>query len=356
MADENAVREDVSDIHSALESAYEAAETPAEAPPDQSEPEDTEGRPRDERGRFASKAEEAEEQKVDDGGPQADAPKPEEDGEAEVAETPEPAVVAPQHWSAEDRANFEAVPAEQRKWVLKRFNEIEGGMTRRIQEVAPVKKVIDHWKPYFDKINATPDRAVHALIAAEYQLRTGTPGQRRAMFEQLAKDYGVNLTADSEMQPDFDPVVSQAVAPLQQELAQLKAQVASRAQAETQAEQTRIVQQIESFAAEKTEAGAPAHPHFEQVFDDLVLLAAAERSAGRVPDLKTLYDRAVWANPTTRQSLIDARERERVAKAQAERKAKAEAARKAGSSVTGAPVAPSGVKQSLREELEAQFR
>lgn len=356
MADENAVREDVSDIHSALESAYDAAEAPVETPPDNPEPVETGERPRDERGRFASKAEEAEEQKADDGGPQAVAPEPDEDGEAEVAETPEPAVVAPQHWSAEDKTNFEAVPAEQRKWVLKRFKEIEGGMTRSIQEVAPVKRVVDHWKPYFDKINATPDRAIHALIAAEYQLRTGTPGQRRAMFEQLAKDYGVNLTADSEMQPEIDPVISQAVAPLQQELAQLKAREHSRIQAEREAEQTRVVQQIEAFAAEKTEAGAPAHPYFEQVFDELVLLAQAERTAGRTPDLKTLYDRAVWANPTTRQSLIDAREKERVAKAQAERKAKAEAARKAGSSVTGAPVAPSGTKQSLREELEAAFR
>jgi hypothetical protein len=80
-----------------------------------------------------------------------------------------------------------------------------------------------------------------------------------------------------------------------------------------------------------------------------------------VPPLKELYETAVWANPSTREATLAARERAQQAKAADEARAKAAQARKAGSSVTGAPgsgQAPTGRSRtdlSLREQLEANF-
>ncbi len=73
--------------------------------------------------------------------------------------------------------------------------------------------------------------------------------------------------------------------------------------------------------------------------------------------LQDAYDRAVFANPTTRSTVLAAQRQTEETQRQQETKARAEKARRAGSSVTGFPsgsAAPQA-KESLRAEIEAAF-
>ena len=85
-------------------------------------------------------------------------------------------------------------------------------------------------------------------------------------------------------------------------------------------------------------------------------LAKAERSLGQQPDLNTLYERAVWANPTTRAKMIDAQQKAAEKSAQAEAMRKAKEAEAAAASVTGAPSGTQDMSElSLRGTIEQAF-
>jgi hypothetical protein len=102
---------------------------------------------------------------------------------------------------------------------------------------------------------------------------------------------------------------------------------------------------IERFKGAADGNGAQLHPHYDEVEEHMTRLAIAARTRGEpVPSLDDLYDQAVWANPSTRQKVLDAKaaadEAQRVAaetRRAKEARAKAEQARRAGSSVTGSP-------------------
>ena len=136
-----------------------------------------------------------------------------------------------------------------------------------------------------------------------------------------------------------DQRVSQAIAPYQQQLQQMQGYLTGQQQQQQQAQYSTLQQQVDTFAAEKTEAGQLAHPYFNDpgIEKTMATLAKQEQASGQTPNLQDLYDSAVWANTSTRaklqqasQSSYEAQRKERVAKS-----------RNAGASVvTGSGAAP----------------
>jgi len=195
---------------------------------------------------------------------------------------------------------------------------------------------------------------IQRWAAAEQALSTDPVGA----IKHLAQSYGVDL-AQLAGQPGEERQVNPELLALRREVTELRGSYESRVRAEQESQRAVVVNEITQFADAKDESGAPRHPFFEEVFDDLLILAQAERAAGRVPKLDDLYDRAVWANPTTRARQMTS-QREAEARKQAEgAKVRSAAALRAGGSVTGAPngsgASPSAPKSSLREELEAAW-
>jgi hypothetical protein len=342
-------------IADSLRAAWDAAESA----PETTEPTTTDTDPapsredgRDERGRFAAK--QAAEAAAADPETAATAPV---EPPAPTDETPAaPATEAPQHWAAADKELFAKLPPDGQKFLVERHKAMEGDYTRRMQEIAPLRKAAEQWTPYLQQMNATPEQAFNHLLQAEYQLRTGTPEQKQALFQQWARDYDIPL-GQTAQQPAEDQYIDPQVAALKQELAEIKAWRSSRDQAETHHRQQQEQQQlqtlrstIDSFETEKTEAGAPAHPHFQAVRDTMAVLMSSHQAS----DLKAAYDMAVWARPDLRQQLISAQQEAAVKKAAEEAKAKARQASTAAASVTGRPVGQSAVApaSSVREELE----
>ncbi|MGI9417177.1 MAG: hypothetical protein ACR2RA_04995, partial [Geminicoccaceae bacterium] len=242
--------------------------------------------------------------------------------------------------------------------------DMERDYQKKMEETAPMRRVIEHWNPYFQQLGAAPDVAISKLINAEYHLRTGTPEQKKQMLGQLAKDYGISLEAQAAADPsaDVDPLddgtndaIERAMAPIKETIGQLTTAVQTREAAIQQAGVSDAERQVQEFRDAKTEAGRPAHPHFDEVEQLMVQLAQAERAGGKQPELKDLYERAIWSHPDVRPKLLLAQETAKKKQEERDKKERLKKAEKAGSSVTGSPSGTKDQPESLRATIVNAF-
>lgn len=304
--------------------------------------EQTEARLRDERGRFAKKqAEEAAEA----------ASQAQEQAQQQTELQPQaPSKKAPQSWRQELKDHFNTLPPEVQDEILRRETDYSKGIQKYAEDAKyaqTIRPVIDQWAPYIQQqLNQTPEVAINQLLQAEYALRTGSPAQKQQLFMAWAKQYGVDLSGAS---PDgqtqqLDPNLQHALSEVQQlrqyiqNLEYTKHQEATRQQ---QAEQAELMKRVEEFASK------PDNPHFEAVRDDMSRLL----QAGYAESLEDAYEKACWARPDIRASLMKEQEAKRIQeKAQAANQAKAKAVSVTGSP-SGAAVPVPGA--SIRDDLMA---
>jgi hypothetical protein len=174
-------------------------------------------------------------------------------------------------------------------------------------------------------------------------------------LREIAQSYGVNLAtlagqnpdevpSAQSQQPDIQTLVRQAVAPL-------VAPIQQRWQAEEQRQAEMTTQMVVSFAASE------GHEHFDAVSDDIMAMIPPIQAKNPTwtPQqvLQESYDRAVYANPATRQTILSARETAAEETRRKEAAARATKARGAAVSVTGSPQGSAGaeVAGTLREEI-----
>lgn len=281
---------------------------------------ETTARARDEAGRFAKTAGEAE----TEGMPDAQASIPEQPANTNTV-TRKP----PQSWKPELKDGFNTLPEAYQEEILRRESDYNKGIQRYAENAKyaeTIKPVFDKWQPYLTSINATPEQAFNALIQAEYTLRTGSPAQKQQAFAKLAADYGVDLGQQATEQQQLDPNVQHALGRVQQLEEYIRNQQFNQqqeAQRKQQAEQAALQQQIEEFSS------SPNRPHFESVRDDMAKLL----QAGYAETLEDAYEKAVWARPDIRSTLLKDEEAKRIQeKAKVAEQAKAKAV-----SVKGTP-------------------
>jgi hypothetical protein len=341
------------DLRATLVAALEAPETSQaatnEATPTPEAP-PTDGRPRDELGRF--KRVEASPEAPTDDTPLSRTEGPEEDKpEQEVEEPPVKPVTAlraPQSWGASAKAKFADLPPEIQQEVHKRERDFNTGLQRNAELAQfgrSLAEVINPYQAMLAAEGADPVTVVSDMMRTAYLLRTAPPQQKAQLFRQVAQQFGVDLNSLTTEEPYVDPQIA-ALQTRQQQLEQYLQQQALQAQQAAQATQAqetnRLTSEIEDFASD------PAHPHFEEVRADM----AALLKAGRAQGLADAYEMAIWARPDIRPSLLDAQE----AKRKAEAAKRAQVAQAAAVSVRGAPHGGSGMpapKASVREELES---
>jgi hypothetical protein len=396
MTDQNtgAAEQPAASIRDSIDAAFAEVEgtgTPeasaTEAPAVEQDGTPSEGRARDASGRFVKQ------DGTPEGAADAASATPESaapaEGEQAAPEQGAAATEAPQHWSQADKDWIASLPPDHRAKAVERFKAIEAGFTPKLQRAAALEKdygeVDRMFEPDMPALQAqgwTKGALIKAWGEVERGLATDPAGQvlkivqhYKINTQDLAKRLGITPAAAAQVvdaaqgatpeQPaePIHPIVKQ----LQDELAAVKGTLtgfteAQRAeqQRQQQAQQTRTLSEIQAFAEAKGEDGAPSHPHFNDVMADMLALAAAERSAGRTPNLAKLYDTAVWANPDTRAKQLAADRAAEQHKAAVAAKAKSAAAQKVGSSVSGAPSSGAqalkpGSKGSIRDDIMAAF-
>lgn len=279
-------------------------------------------------------------------------PKTGAEGEQPGAQTaPEQKAKAPQSWSAADRAHWEKMPPEAQAIVARREEEAHRRITELGQEASFGKRMNEVVTPYLPIIRSeggTPEGAFRDLLQTAYVLRTAGPEQKIALFRQIATQYGVDLSAAAQAAPQVDPQVQA----LRQELAQVRGHLVGQEQAQHQQVQVQAQQVIEAFAAD------PKNEFYEQVKPMMGQLLVA----GQATDMQDAYDKACWATPSVRSTLMQRQSAEADAKRAAEAKAKADAKRRAGGSVSGSPGSPVTTATtvdpnlSLRDQIRHAYR
>jgi hypothetical protein len=376
------------DLHALLNKAFTEHEEPAEPV---EKPEKPAAKPRAPDGKFA---------KSDDDKAVDDPPEPLEKPETKpVDDKPEkPATAEPPNlWKAEDKETFKALPPEAQQFLLRRHGEMEADYTRKTQQHAafvrdydPVRQVLSPYEAQIKQAGFTPATLVKAWSDVEKGLMEGRGvdivrdlvTNYRLDKAQLARVLGLTGAAGSGGAGTEAPPAPQAQQPivLPPELAreletlrnghqQVTQFLTSQQQAQQREAENRVNNTIEAFRGAKDPSGALLHPHWDELETDMVDLWKIAAAAGQQPTLEDVYDKAVWANTSTRQKLLDAQtaasEAQRATaekQRQTEARAKAERARKASSSVTGAPGSGQArVTQaqaeggSLRDQLNSAF-
>lgn len=290
-------------------------------------------------------------------------------------------LVAPKTWSKPDQDAFSKLPAESRRFMLRREQQRERDYTKKTMEVAPLRRVIDSWQPYFEAVGTAAPKAIDVLLSTEMVLRTGSMEQKAAVISNLVGQYGVSLealgvqrigaatpaseasaapAADAESVNGtggayLDPDIAAAVTPLQEQLGvvrdAVKAIVDDRSRQTTDA----ATQQLRAFSDQKTEAGHPAHPHFDRVLPRMVELAHLDRQANRPIDLKDIYDRACWSDPEVRGELIEAKRRFEENRAQLANKQRIKKVQQASLSLAPDAAERNQKPMTLRETIEANM-
>ena len=333
--------------------------------------ESNDGKERGPDGKFVKK-EGGEEAKAE-----GDAEKPEADKKAAILEPPV-------NWKAEDKETFKKLPAEAQKVLKDIVGRQEADYTRKTQAIAalkneyePVDKLFDPYREQMKQKGFTPRTLIEAWANVEKRLMTepvevikGLIGGYKVDPQKLIAALGIKAAPGAEgeqVAPDPQQqlletvrnIMAQEIAPIRQTVSGLTEAQRAAQEATKAAGEARVQNDINQFKEAKDDKGNLSHPHFDEVEAHMARLAQLARAEGQsIPALHDLYETAVWANTSTREKLLTAREQQAEETRKTEARAKAAQAKKASSSVTGAPgpgQASSQVRQSdksLREHLE----
>lgn len=276
-----------------------------------------------------------------------------EGAELDAPETPdepdvpdEPAArAAPKSWAKDQHETWGKLPKEAQDYIEHREKQMLDGLSE-YKKYADFGRQLDGaikpYEPMFQQAGVDVNEGIKYLLHAQYTLQTGSLEQKTQELQRIAKQYGVNLGAPTEEQ-NIDPNVKA----LQDKINQIEQGLTVRQQQEMEEIKAQKLAEVNEFASD------PAHPYFEDVADDIVLLVKA-----KVP-LKEAYEKAVWANPVTRQKELDRINKENVSKLREKARQEAEAAKKAtGSNVrtrdtTKSPTEPKG--KLFGEEHQAEM-
>lgn len=261
-----------------------------------------------------------------------------------------PASDVPKTWRKEAAELWGTLPETARAEILKREEDMFKGLESYKADAQigrSMKSVLDPYMPVLQQYGIEPTQQVASLMQAHHTLALGTPEQKSQLFRQLAADYGVNL---GELASSAEVFIDPAVQALQSQVNSLQSTLTARERAEQQTRMASITTEIETFASD------PKNAHFDTVANDI----AAMLKSGAAKTLQEAYEKAVWANPVTRQQEIVRQQRETIESTQREATERAKAAKRASSAVVHAKprsvsgTAPAGsMDDTLRETLAA---
>lgn len=228
----------------------------------------------------------------------------------------------PEHWDPQFRDDFDKMDPWAKKFLLDRHRSMESDYTKKTQDHAdflkayqPVDEMMRAFAPALQQQGISSAELIRRWAAAESSLNAD-PAHA---IKLLMNHYGVDIDSLTDSGYDHSGYEQNPeVQALRQQVNNLTNTISHN-----QLAANRSV--IDQFAAQTTEAGTPAHPYFDDVIDDMLVLAQVDQSQGKAVDLKSLYDRACWMNTSIREQMTSASQQ---ATAEANRQAAEEAAKR----------------------------
>lgn len=276
------------------------------------------------------------------------------DGQAGASQAAAPVTPRqpPKAWQREKHEVWSKLDPAAQEYIELRERQMLDGLDQYKAEAHVGRNLREMFTPYQHMIQQAglkdEMQAVQSLLQAQLRLTTGSEESRRAAYEGLGRNLGLVKAAagDADGQP-VPPVVNQ----LQERLNLIESRLTDAQRAEQEADRQRTAAEVEAFASD------PKHAYFDEVADDIIALIKGGKT------LDEAYEKAVWANPVTRQKEIARLQTEADATRREKAKQEAEAARKAAAAnmrsreTRKAPTDPKGtwddtMRDTLREIKE----
>lgn len=229
---------------------------------------------------------------------------PEEQVKDEKGDIPaEPLYKAPSTWKKDMQEKFNTLPPDVQAEINRRESDIHRGLEQyksMAERGNSYERAITPFKDTIQKIGMTPEQAISGLMQTDHTLRHGSPAQKVAMLQTIIQTYGINPEwFDQQNTQHANPEIGH----LQNRLQQFESLQAQQQQVLQNQEVAKLNSDIAAFASK--------NEHFEAVKYRMADLL----QGGAAKTLQEAYDTAIWADPTTRATLL--------AKQQADARAKA---------------------------------
>lgn len=256
------------------------------------------------------------------------------DVEQPAAEAPA-ARPAPSSWAKETHEIWAKLPPEAQAQIEHREKQIFAGIEQYKGDATygkQLKEVIAPYTPLLASQGIDGAKAVSVLLNTHYKLSSASLAEKQATLRGIAQHYGVDLAGlpagDSRPQ---DPELTA----VKEKLTSIESALTARDQALLNEAKVRTTNEVTEFASD------PAHPYFDEVAEDIVAMINLGYP------LKDAYEKAVWANPVTREKEVARIRTEASANLRETARKEAEAARKA----TGANVRSRDTRRAPTEPL-----
>ena len=251
----------------------------------------------------------------------------------------------PKSWAKEHHENWSKLAPESQDYIQLREKQMHDGLDMYKGDAGYGKQMRESVQPYQQVLQAQgidAPQAVRTLLDAHVRLSQGTQEEKRAFMAEIARNYGVSESTDELM--DAPPEIRA----LNDKIERLQAFTNGQAAQQQQATHAKVQREVELFSNE--------NPYFEDVADDIISFL----NTGA--DLQSAYDKAVWANPVTRQKEIARLQEESEKQLREKARAEVAAARKASSTnvrdrdTTRGPTDPLGTMEDTMKETLHKIR
>lgn len=196
---------------------------------------------------------------------------------------------APKTWPKEMHQYWLSTPKEVQKYWREREEQMMRGLEQYRNNASygeSIRKVLDPYSRHLSAANINEADMVGRLMNAHWRLTQGIDSERRAAYEELGRNLGfIQDAVENNKNASITPEVTQALDRISRIENTLSAENNIRL------EQARVAasKDVEAFASD-----TKAHPHFDEVADDIV------HFINKGETLEEAYDSAVWKNKVTR--------------------------------------------------------
>lgn len=290
--------EQIDDLSKTIYAAIDGDDAPEADEPVSRE---TEGRLRDENGRFKA-AESADDEPAQDE-PEAAAPEEpdtelEASDEATEAETETRPAWDDGHfrgWEPEHRERFNALPPEQQQAVMEFKAVSDKALTRTAQEFSEYRnraddlvKLAEEVGPMFASSGKSMPDLIRGYVGVEQTLAYGTLDQKMQLIGDIARHYGIPLDMSQALPWDADIDQLREVHDRDSRLAREQSETAQLRAELDQLKQQQLYSTVESFRSATNADGSPKYPHFEMVRGAMASLM----TQGQAQSLEDAYQMA----------------------------------------------------------------
>lgn len=257
----------------------------------------------------------------------------------------------PQSWKKDMQEKWDKLDPDTQTYFEHREKQMAEGLEKDRNDANLGRTMRDIMTPYRAMLQAQgvdEPGAVKALLNAHYKLTNSDPAARKEMFLYLARNYGIELEglANSDATQQVDPVIKS----LRDELNGIKSTLTASREESFRVARERALDEVNTFASDLE------HPYFDEVANDIAVMIQAGHS------LKDAYDKAVWANPVTRQKELERVSQDTEKRIREKAREEAEKAKKAagtnvrGRDLTKTPTEPKGTMEDTMRETLRQIK